>query len=296
MSMEFTGREVADAIYAACEYFHVLRQDLQIEVLETGSGGIFGLIRKKARIRAEPRQEEAPAVGFSERPRAERPRAERQRSERPRAEQPPVEAQHAKQQHAEERQAGHMDDAALDEETPQTVSPESLAAVRDILGDMLRLMEMPSTVETSADGLLVTCNITSPFEEELVGQDGRTIDSLQYLLRKIAARRCPEPLRIAVNIGDFRERRLEELRTMATQLADEVRQNGKTRIIPALNPAERREIHLLLQDDPEVRSRSVGDGIFKRVLIFKPGRPSGKIGTRRPAKREPGGKTPANGD
>jgi len=276
MSKEFTGREVADAIHAACEHFHVARQDLQIEVLETGSSGIFGLIRKKARIRAEPRQEEtpAPAASFSERRRAERPPAEPQR--------------------AEEQPAKPTDDAGLNEETPQTVSPESQAVVGDILGDMLRLMGMPSTVETSADGLVVTCNITSSFQEELVGQDGRTIDSLQYILRKIAARRCPEPLRIAVNIGDFRERRLEQLRTMATQLADEVRQNGKTRVIPALNPAERREIHLLMQNDPELRSRSVGDGVFKRVLIFKPGRSSGKAGTRRPAK--PSDKTPASDD
>jgi spoIIIJ-associated protein len=276
MSMEFTGKEVADAIHAACEHFHVSRQDLQIEVLETGSGGIFGLIRKKARIRAEPRQE-APetTAGFSEQQRAEQ--------------------RQAGQQHTE-RQAGRAGDAAPSEETPQTASPESQAVVRGILGDMLRLMGMPSTVATSADGLVVTCAITSPFEEELVGQDGRVIDSLQYLLRKIAARRCPEPLRIAVNTGNFRERRLEQLRTMAAQLAGEVRRDGKTRIIPALNPAERREIHLFLQDDPEVRSRSVGDGVFKRVLIFKPGRSPGKTGAWRPAKREPGTKTPASDD
>jgi len=153
-------------------------------------------------------------------------------------------------------------------------------------------------VEISANGLVVTCAITGPFEQELVGQDGRVIDSLQYFLRKIAARRCPEPLRIAVNVGDFRERRLHQLRAMAAQLVDEVRQSGKTGIIPALNPAERREIHLLLQNDPEIRSRSVGDGLFKRILIFKPKRSSEKTrvppavaANRRPAKR----KTPTNG-
>jgi spoIIIJ-associated protein len=81
------------------------------------------------------------------------------------------------------------------------------------------------------------------------------------------------------------------------RLAEEVRTSGKTRIVPALNPAERREIHLLLQNDPEVRSRSVGDGVFKRVLLFKAGgRSSGKTGTARPAKREADAKTPASGD
>ncbi|HBT96330.1 MAG TPA: RNA-binding protein [Desulfobulbaceae bacterium] len=263
--MEFTGREVADAIQAACEHFHVSREDLRIEVLETGSAGIFGLIRKKARIRAELRQEAPETTAAPARP-------------------GPVE------ERITEPSSEVADDAALAAE--QSVSPESQVLVRDILGDMLRLLGMPSAVEMSANGLVVTCAITGPFEKELVGQDGRVIDSLQYLLRKIAVRRCAEPLRIAVNVGDFRERRLEQLRAMATELAHEVRQNGKTRVIPALNPAERREIHLLLQDDPEVRSRSVGEGVFKRVLIFKPGRPSGKTGTRRSAKRE---ETPASG-
>jgi len=284
--MEFTGKEVADAIHAAREYFHVSREDLQIEVLDTGSSGIFGLIRKKARIRAGLRRETLETVAavstFSQERHAEPPPAKERLTE-PQPTESPASASSADREPPGETP---MTEVALPQEE-QTVSPENQAIVRDILGDMLRLMGMPSIVETNADGPLVTCTITGPFESELISQDGRVIDSLQYFLRKIAAKRCPEQLRIAVNVGDFRERRLERLRAMAEQLAGEVRQTGKTRIIPALNPAERREIHLLLQNDPEVRSRSVGDGVFKRVLIFKLGR-SGKTEGRRPAKRPAG--------
>ena len=272
MFMEFTGKEVADAIHAACAHFQAEREQLRIEVLETGSGGIFGLIRKKAKIRAARRQEE-PA---------------------------PVEEAAALTADAPEVPIDGEDTVTADvplSEVDGTASETGQAAVRDIVNEMLRLMAMSSTVTSAANGLVVTCLITGPFEKELIGQDGRVIDSIQYLVRKIAARRCPEPLRVAVNVSDFRERRLEELRGMALRLAEEVRTSGKTRIVPALNPAERREIHLLLQNDPEVRSRSVGDGIFKRVLLFKTGggRLSGKTGTARP-KREPDAKTPAGGD
>ena len=291
--MEFTGKEVADAIRAACDHFHVARENLSIEVLETGSSGIFGLIRKKARIRAELRSDRLETEITAAMPAFSEPSTE------PLTEpftEPPTESPAGLSGKA------RANDAAI-ATAEETVSPESQAMVRDILSKMLHLMGMPSTVESSVDGLLVTCIITGPFEQELVGQDGRVIDSLQYFLRKISARTCSEPLRIAVNVGDFRERRLEQLRAMAERLAGEVRQSGKTRIIPALSPAERREIHLLLQNDPEVRSRSLGDGVFKRVLIFKPGRSSGKSGGRS-AKRQPHGqpngqsnmKTPADGD
>jgi len=281
MSMEFTGKEVADAIRAACAHFQVEREQLRIEVLETGSGGIFGLIRKKAKIRVVRRQE-APASP---------PPAEVAAPEKTAAPAADSSSQPARGQAADELPAATETEA----KGGGVASPAGQAAVREIVSELLRLMAMPSTVTSSANGLVVTCLISGPFEKELVGQDGRVIDSLQYLVRKIVARRCPEPLRIAVNAGDFRERRLEELRAMALRLADEVRASGKTRIVPALNPAERREIHLLLQDDPEVRSRSVGDGIFKRVLLFKTGgRLSGKA-ARRSAKNGNRPESPENG-
>jgi spoIIIJ-associated protein len=287
--MEFSGKDVADAIRAACEHFTMSREQLRIEVLETGSSGIFGLIRKKARIRVAKRQEpdvladDAPvAVSVMAQPVAPAPVSAP----------PAVMAD-------EDADAGSVDTARATDEEVGEASPESVAVVRDVLDQMLCLMGMPMTIAVSADGLTVACAVTGPYEERLVGPDGRVIDSIQYLLRKIAVRRCPEPLRIAVNVGDFRERRLEQLRAMALQLAEEVRSSGKTRIIPALNPSERREIHLLLQTDTEVRSRSVGDGVFKRILIFKPGRSSGRPQARRGAKRQAhefGAATPPDGD
>ncbi|MCI5120159.1 MAG: RNA-binding protein, partial [Candidatus Electrothrix sp. AUS4] len=110
------------------------------------------------------------------------------------------------------------------------------------------------------------------YEDELVGKEGRTLDSLQYLLRKITSRRLPERIMLSLDVGTYRERRAEELRELALELAAQVREEGKTQAIPALNPSERRVVHMVLQDDHTIRSRSVGAGLFKKVLIYKPGR------------------------
>ncbi len=98
------------------------------------------------------------------------------------------------------------------------------------------------------------------------------LDSLQYLLRKVVTRKVPERLRISINVGDFREKRLENLKIKAVELAALVKEEGKTQVLPALNPSERRAIHMILQEDKEIRSRSVGDGLFKKILIYKPGK------------------------
>jgi len=90
----------------------------------------------------------------------------------------------------------------------------------------------------------------------------------------------PDRIMLALNAGDFRERRAEELKVRAVELADKVKADGKTQSISALNPSERRVVHMILQEDKGVRSRSVGEGLFKKVLIYKPGK------GRRPASKK----------
>jgi spoIIIJ-associated protein len=86
---------------------------------------------------------------------------------------------------------------------------------------------------------------------------------------------------LSLDAGDYRKTRKEELESRALKLAIEVRENGKNRTIPPLNPAERRIVHMILQKDKTIRSRSIGDGLYKKVLIFLPGK-----GRKRPPKRK----------
>ncbi|HHB75913.1 MAG TPA: RNA-binding protein, partial [Desulfobulbus sp.] len=126
--------------------------------------------------------------------------------------------------------------------------------------------------------------------DELVGSEGRTLDSMQYLLRKMTSSRLPDRMMLSLDAGDFRQRRAEELKTRALQLAEEVKETGKTQAIPALNPAERREVHMILQEDKAIRSRSVGDGLFKKILIYKPGK-GNKSSSRKRRGRQSGRST-----
>lgn len=103
-------------------------------------------------------------------------------------------------------------------------------------------------------------------------QEGRTLDSLQYILRKIVSRKIAGRVRLSIDVGNYRERRHQELREKAVAYAELVKESGKTQVITSLNPYERRVVHVALQDDTDIRSRSVGDGLFKKVLIYKPGK------------------------
>ena len=105
------------------------------------------------------------------------------------------------------------------------------------------------------------------------------------MLRKIIGKKYSEKAIISLDAGDFRAVRTEELRQLGLELAAEVKKSGKTGSIPSLNPSERRVVHLALQDDKDVRSRSVGEGLFKKVLIYRPG----SKGRKGPARKRKGG-------
>ena len=296
---EFSGKDVADAIQNAMNVLRVPREKLEIEVVDAGSTGIFGLIRKKARIRVLVRQpEKDKPEQVTDSRKVEPPMAAAVSPVEATTAEPaiefPVKAVAASPVVDSQPTIDSAESDGLDEESEEVpavggtveegdASPESLELIRGDLQRLVELVGFSATVAVTAVGLSVECTVTGEGEADLIGPEGKTLDSLQYIIRKIAAKRCPERLRISINIGEFRERRLEELKVLAVDLATQVKADGKTQVIPALNPSERREIHLVLQEDKEVRSRSVGDGLFKKILIYKPGK-----GVRGGGKRKPG--------
>ncbi|VAW38381.1 RNA-binding protein Jag [hydrothermal vent metagenome] len=275
---DFYDKSVTQAIQQACSAFSTSQENLEIEVLETGTTGIFGLCKKKAHIRVNLKKK--PGTGAAKTLQQDIAVEEQPAPEtEPEVEKSPVEQQ--PQPVAAEETGRPAESPAGPETRKESVSPpagpeppteEVLASIRTDLDRILHLMDCVSEIEVQVEGNTVQCRIAGEYDETILGPEGRTLDSLQYLLRKMTSSRLPEKMLLDIDAGNFRERRTLELQKLAGELADQVKVDGKTQVIPALNPFERRVIHLVLQEDKGVRSRSVGDGLFKKVLIFKPGK------------------------
>lgn len=288
---DFYGKDIAEVIEQACKELGASREQLDIEVIETGSAGIFGLCKKKAHIRvqrkAQPLEEVAEVAPGSE-PVAVSVEPEKTIPVAASATEPKVHSWQEREP-APDPVADQLDSQDEDEDDGEagdgegvleSPTEEGLAAIRADLHRLLTLMGLPSEVAVHFEDNTVHCHITGPHEEQIVGPEGRTLDSLQYLLRKMVSTHLPDRIMLSLNAGDFRERRAEELKVRAVELAALVKSDGKTQSIPALNPSERRVVHMVLQEDKGVRSRSVGEGLFKKVLIYKPGK------GRRPASKK----------
>ncbi len=283
---DFYGKNVAEAIKEACDEFGVAQENLSIEVLETGSQGIFGLIRQKAHIRAhiqegEEKPEEKPEPAPQKKPEKKPAAAQAEEQTLPAA--PPKELTEPNKLTEETAEAA--DEKPLEPVSP-THAPTALpdewqSIVKNELSEILELMGCPSTVTVENDAGTARCLVGSEHQELLTSQDGRVLDSLQYLLRKIIAKKISGRIQLNIDVGNYREKRYLELKELAVQYSTQVKEDGKTQVIPSLNPSERRVVHVALQDDPDIRSRSVGDGLFKKVLIYKPGKGRKNNGRKR---------------
>jgi spoIIIJ-associated protein len=270
--MEFEGKDIADAISKACKALNASQEDLDIKVLTTGTTGIFGLMKQKARLRVSLKQEHR-----------DKPARKKRKEKRPvkRQEQPAA----ANVEEAGKPEPMVQEAAPVRGKKPESVSvaasDELMAQAKRDLAHILELVGCPSEIEVSNDMDAVDIQIQGDHVKEIIDQNGKILDSLQYILRKIISQKYPEKATISIDAANFREKRIEELKELGLKLAAEAKKTGKTRSISSLNPAERRVVHVTLQDDKEIRSRSVGDGLFKKVLIYKPGSKGKKPSSRR---------------
>ncbi len=101
----------------------------------------------------------------------------------------------------------------------------------------------------------------------VIGRRGETLDAIQYLTRLVINRGSEEYKRVSINVGNYREKRENTLRSLARKNAAKVRKYGRNVVLEPMNPYERRIIHTTVQDIEGVTSHSVGSDSDRKVVI-----------------------------
>ena len=103
----------------------------------------------------------------------------------------------------------------------------------------------------------------------LIGRHGHTLDALQYVVNIMVNKGLETSGRskIMVDIEGYRERREDIVSKYAYEKADIVKKSGKKIALCSMNAVERRIVHLVLQEDPQVFTYSEGTEPFRRVII-----------------------------
>ena len=103
----------------------------------------------------------------------------------------------------------------------------------------------------------------------LIGRRGETLDAIQYLLRLSINKGLDEDKhrKVSVNVGNYREKRNDNLRSLAAKSARQVLKYGRNVALEPMNPYERRIIHTAIQGIEGVTSHSVGSDSNRKVII-----------------------------
>lgn len=121
-------------------------------------------------------------------------------------------------------------------------------------------------IETEENGYDV--NISTEGETGLlIGYRGENINALQTILSLILRNKTGEWSRVVVNIGDYRQKQEDKLKTLADQAITHALDTGEPQPIYNLTPAQRRVIHLYISQRDDVESVSEGEGEGRYLVV-----------------------------
>lgn len=153
-------------------------------------------------------------------------------------------------------------------EIPVDVSEEAMRIGRETLQKMVSLITDDAIVTAQSDEDRLLLKVEGGNSGVLIGRRGQTLEAMQYLTDKIINRYSESRVRLKVDIEGYMETRKANLKTLAYKMADKAKKTGKPATINQMTAQDRRIIHLALKDDSRVRTQSMGEGYYRRLVIF----------------------------
>lgn len=149
------------------------------------------------------------------------------------------------------------------------IEDDPFAKAKEYLSKILESLGVnDAEIAVEADAEDVRINITCEDDYgSVIGRRGETLDAIQYLTRLVINRGSEEYKRVSINVGDYREKRENTLRSLARKNAAKVRKYGRNVVLEPMNPYERRIIHTTVQEIEGVTSHSVGSDDDRKVVI-----------------------------
>ncbi len=119
----------------------------------------------------------------------------------------------------------------------------------------------------SIEGSYLQVELVGPDAERIFSRNGKMLDALQYVINLMVARQLGPGVRLLLDAGGYRERRRELLESLARKYAALVKEKQQECEFDPLPPHERRIIHQLFIDDPDVTSYSEGEEPERKVIL-----------------------------
>ncbi len=144
---------------------------------------------------------------------------------------------------------------------------ESLDFAKKQLSDILSFFEINVDIEASLEENIIELEVPSTeLNSLLIGRNAETLRSMQMLLSTMLRAQDAEVTRVNIDIADYKKQRAEKVSAQAREWIEEVLRTGDSHVA-SLNAADRRVVHHVASEYPNIRTFSEGEGRDRRIVI-----------------------------
>lgn len=113
----------------------------------------------------------------------------------------------------------------------------------------------------------IIIDIESPDSALIIGKKGQNLEAMQTLVNVVLNKNAQNWTKVIIDTENYRSRRERNLQHIASKALNEVRRTKRPIFLEPMTPFERRIIHVALQDESDIQTESIGDGIMKKIKI-----------------------------
>ncbi len=239
-SLEIIAPTVEEAVAKGLAEIGLGRDEVEVEVMDAGSRGLFGLGSRQARVRLTftlgKKNDKSPVTAAAEEPVESIP-------------------------------------ASTEPLTDEDVN--TLQVAREVVAGLLDKMHIFAKVETrfidpldDQDERVVLVDIQGNDLSILLGRRNEVLNALQYITSLILGKELGHWVPLLIDVQGYRLRRERQLRQIARRMAEQAIHTGRRQALEPMPASERRIIHLELRDHPQVTTESVGEEPNRKVTII----------------------------
>ena len=282
--IEKTGKSVEDALQLALEELGVGKNDVDVEILETPSKGIFGLFgifgakpaRIKVTVKEPPKSSSAQndEVNVNEKvdvtPATVSFQLVQNLETLPKVDeefkpQDEILTANPKVTVATEKNISNDENISNNENVFNR--DEVIDRAKTFLTDMFNAINVEVTINVRESDENIILDLASKESAFIIGKRGQMIDALQYVTNLAANRASDNPVRFILDVENYRKRREETLIKMAKSVADRVTRIKQSVKMEPMSRHERRIIHTALQDHKRVETHSYGEDPHRYIVV-----------------------------
>lgn len=270
-SLEIIAPSVDEAIAKGLSDLGLNRDQVEVEILDTGTRGLFGIGSRQSRVRLtvlEPTRE-APKV----KPASVKPVQ--------------VETVQVEPEAEDEMSTEFMDRLATPLETETSATSTSVRPERTDVEKEIAVHVARETVSELLEKMNIDASVSAVLKEpeddrskptlwvDVIGQDlsiligprAETLNALQYIASLIISKELGYNTQIVIDVEGYRIRRVQQLQQLARRMADQAVKTGRRQALEPMPAGERRIIHIELRSNSQVATESVGEDPYRKVTI-----------------------------